>query len=163
MKRCILALVAAFFLIVLPGCGNLSPRNDQKIDNQNGKIDEIRTNQNGVMAEILSLKNKFDIHDSTISKIQQGMVNLQSNNENSGVQILSGPGGLVVAMIGFLALSVIALHFRGAAKANEKTANILAEKIVQQDDPALEDSVFQAAMYTDVEENVLNLIKKHKT
>lgn len=166
MKRAILAIVAAICFVVLPGCGNLSPRLDpkldQKIDNQNGKIDEIKNNQNGVMAEIGTLKNQAEIQNSQLEKIQQGMFNLQNNNDNHGVQILSGSGGLLIALVGILASVVIILHYRKTAQMHEKTANILAQRIADLNDPGLEDAVFTAAMYTDVEENVLNLMKKVK-
>lgn len=163
MKHFILPIIAAFCLSLNSGCGNLSPRHDQKIDNQNGHIDEIKSNQNGIMAEIGSLKNQAEIQNSRLDRIQQGMVNLQSNYENSGVQIFSGPGGLIVAIVGFVCLTLILLHYRNQAKVQEKTANILAEKIVQLDDPDVEEAVFQAVMYTNVEENALKIFKKQKT
>lgn len=162
MKRIILAIAAAICIGLLPGCGNLSPRQDQKIDNQNGRIDEIKNNQNGIMGEIGTLKNQAEIQNSKLDRIQQGLANFQSNNDNSGIQILSGPGGLVVGLVGILVVGVFLLHYRGLAKKHEKTANILAEKIVALNDPALEDAVFQAAMYTDVEENVLQIMKAKK-
>lgn len=162
MKHAILAVLTAVCLMVTSGCGNLSPRQNQKIDNSGGKIDEIKSNQNGIMAEIGTLKNQAEIQNSRLDRIQQGMINLQSNYENNGVQIFSGPGGLIVAVVGFVGLTIMVLHYRSQSKMHEKTANILAERIVHMDDPDLEDSVFQAVMYTDVEENVLNIIKKHK-
>lgn len=163
MKQAIFAIVAALCFVGFSGCGNLSPRQDQKIDNTDGKIDEIKNNQNGIMAEIGTLKNQSDIQNSKLDKVQQGMVNLQSVNENSGIQIFSGPGGLMVAVICLVCATILILHYRSQSKIQEKTANILAERIVSKDDPHLEDAVFQAAMYTNVEENVLNLMKKHKT
>lgn len=159
----IIALLGSLFVC---GCGNLSPRNEQRIDNQDGKIDDIRSNQNGVMAEIGKLKNDAEILNSRLEKVQQGVVNLQSNYEssyeNSGVQVFSGPGGIMTAIVGFVCSTIIILHYRSVAKKNEKTANILAERIVNQNDPDLEEAVFQAALHTNVEENVLGLIKKHK-
>lgn len=159
----ILKIVSLAALVILSGCGNLSPRHEQRIDNTNGKIDEIKSNQNGLMAEIGNLKNQTEIQNSQLDRIQQGMLNMQSNNENSGVQILSGPGGIVVALVAVIGSIVLVLHYRSQAKLHEKTANILTERIVNRDDPDLEEAVFQSAMYTNVEENVLSLIKKHKS
>jgi hypothetical protein len=153
---------AAFLICLIVGCGNLSPRQDQEFNNQGGKIDEIKNNQNGVMAELGTLKNQAEIQNSELEKIQQGMLNLQSNYENNGVQVFSGPGGLIVSILALMCGTIILLHYRNVAKIQEKTANILAERIANSEDPSLEDSVFQAAMYTNVEENVLNLMKKHK-
>jgi hypothetical protein len=161
MKNLILALIAGCFLF-LSGCGNLSPRQQQEIDNQNGKIGEIENLANSIKAEVGKLQNQAEITDSELDRLQQGLANFQSTNDNSGVQILSGPGGIIVSLIGILSVSVLAMHWRSQSKQNEKTADILAERIVSREDPELEDEVFQAAMYTDVEENVLNLIKKHR-
>ena len=94
--------------------------------------------------------------------MQQGLVNNQSNFENSGVQILSGPGGLIVTILGLMAAVIMALHYRRVAKIQTKTADIMAQSIAERGDPVLEDNVFRACMYTETEENVLNLIKKHK-
>lgn len=161
MKQLIFIL-AALCLIFFSGCGNLSPRQDQKIDNSNGKIDEIKNNQNGIMSELGTLKNQQEIQNSRLDRIQQGLMNIQSTYENSGVQIFSGPGGLVVAIVGFVCCTILILHYRSQAKTYEKTSNILAERIINADNPELEDEVFQAAMYTSVEENMLKIMKKAK-
>jgi len=155
--------LVAFCVLFLSGCGNFSPRQEQEIDNQNGKIGEIENMANSMKAEIGNLKQQNDIQNSQLDRMQQGVVNLQSNYDNSGVQILSGPGGLIFSIIAVLAISVIAVHYRGASKKAEKTADMLAEKIVEMDNPYLEDQVFRAAMYTDVEENVLRVIQKHQS
>lgn len=160
--RYLLPLVA-FCALFLSGCGNFSPRQQQEIDNQNGKIGEIENMANSMKAEIGNLKQQNDIQNSQLDRMQQGMVNMQSNYDNSGVQILSGPGGLMVFIVTVLSLSIVAIYYRKSAKQNEKTANMLAEKIVEMDNPYLEDSVFRAAMYTDVEENVLRMMQKHQS
>tara|TARA_Y100000034_G_scaffold94924_1_gene115129 strand:- start:233 stop:724 length:492 start_codon:yes stop_codon:yes gene_type:complete len=161
MKGLFLALTMAA-LLFLPGCGNLSPRQQQEIDNQNGRIGEIENLANSMKAEVGNLKTQNEIQDSEIGQMQQGLANWQSNYENSGVQIFSGPGGITVAVIGLLVVSTIAVHYRGSSKKHEKTSEILAEKITSKRDPRLEDEVFQAAMYTDVEENVLRVMSKHQ-
>ena len=156
------------FLIIIAivtgicGCGNLSPRQQQQIDNQNGKIGEIENLANSVKVELGNLKTQNDIQDSTIGQMQQGMVNMQSNYQNSGVQILSGPGGIIITILAILASSIIAMHYRSVAKVQSKTSEILAQTIASHNNPELEENVFQAAMYTDAEENILKLMKKHK-
>jgi predicted PurR-regulated permease PerM len=164
MNKSFLAMIAAS-LLFMTGCGNLSPRFDQKIDNANGRIDNLENITNGFKSEIGKIQNENEIQNSKIGQIQQGIANMQSNNENSGIQILSGPGGLifsVIALVGVCSMLVIVFHYRGEARRKEKAADILAEKIAEKEDPALTDQVFQAAMHTDVEEDVLRLIKKHQ-
>lgn len=159
----ILMILVSLCLITTLGCGTLSPRQEQKLDNSSGKIDEIKNNQNGIMSELGTLKNQQEIQNSRLDRIQQGLMNIQNSYENSGVQIFSGPGGLIVAMLGIVCGTVLILHYRQQAKQYEKTSNILAENIVNANNPDLEEKVFQAVMYTNVEENVLNIINKAKT
>lgn len=162
MKKQILAIFAAINLIFISGCGNLSPRQDQKIDNENGRIGNLENLANSMKIELGRVQSQNEIQDSQIGQMQQGLVNNQSNFENSGVQILSGPGGLIVTMLGIMSAVIMVLHYRRVAKIQTKTADIMAQSIAERGDPVLEDHVFRACMYTDTEENVLNLIKKHK-
>ena len=164
MNKLFLVIIAASLLFTT-GCGNLSPRQNQEIDNTNGRIDNLENITNGFKNEIGKMENDNEIQNSKIGQMQQGIANMQSNNENSGVQILSGPGGLIfsiVALVGVCGMLVIVFHYRGEAQRKEKAADILAEKIAETKDPALTDLVFQAAMHTDVEEDVLKLIKRHQ-
>lgn len=153
-----LALVALF----VSGCGNFSPRQQQEIDNQNGKIGEIENLANSMKIELGNMKAQNDIQNSQLDRIQQGLVNMQSNFENSGIQILSGPGGLIISLVALLVVGVFMLHYRQMAKVQTKTAEILAQSIAAQSDPDLEENVFKAAMYTEAEESVLVLMRKHK-
>jgi hypothetical protein len=161
MKQLIL-VIAVFCALTVSGCRSLSPRQDQKLDNTSGKIDEIKNNQNGVMSELGTLKNQQEIQNSRLDRIQQGLMNIQNSYENSGIQIFSGPGGLIVAIIGLICGTVIILHYKQQAKQYEMTSKILAERIVNKNDPDLEEEVFQAAMYTNVEESILNFMNKAK-
>lgn len=166
MSKFIVSVMLAVSLLFVSGCGNLSPRFDpklrQQIDNQNGKIGDIQTENNGLKNEILKLQQEQSIANSKLDKMQQGFANLQNNTEYNGVQILSGPGGLFVGLFGMFLLAFIAFYYRKTAQQSEKAANMLAERIVEIEDPILEDNVFKAAMYTDVEEKVYSLIKKHQ-
>ena len=148
--------------LTLSGCQNFSPRQRQDINNQDGKIGEIENLANSMKAELGNLKSQAEITDSQLEKIQQGLANIQSNNENSGVQILSGPGGLMIGVVAILAAVCIALMYRREWKVQERTADMLTQLVVSKNDPDLEEAVFRAAMYTDMEENVLTLVKKHK-
>lgn len=164
MKTGVLNLILMIFVAInLSGCGNLSPRQRQIIDNTNGKIGEMENLTNSMKNEINGLKSQADIQNSKLEHVQQGLANYQSHNENSGVQILSGSGGVVCAIIIMVCLTMIILHYRGESIKNAKTADILAERIVENNDLNLEDSIFQACLHSSVEANVLNLMKKHQT
>lgn len=159
MKKLLLALMC-ITVFGLSGCDNLSPRLRQQMDNQNGRIGEIENNQDTIKNEMMNLKNDNQIQDSQLDHIQQGLINSQNNN--NGIQILSGNGGLLLGLIGIVSLFLIMLHYRQRAITHEKAADILAETVVSHDDPALADDVFKAAMYTDAEETMLHLVSKHQ-
>lgn len=161
MKNMILTAVFVISTFFTIGCGNLSPRNSQKIDNS-GKIGEVESMQNSMKAELGKLQSQADIQNSRLDRIQQGIVNMQHNEENSGVQILSGSGGLIVALVGFVCICIIAVHYRSTSVMHEKTANLLAERIVNHGDEDLINSVFEASIHTDVNANLLAMVKKHK-
>jgi hypothetical protein len=155
-------LIFTLLVLSLSGCGNFSPRSP-KINNQNGKIEELKNNQNGIIADLEAFKNQQSIQNSRLDKIQQGIINLQSVYENSGIQVLSGPGGTMVAIIGLGCLTIMVLHYRSESKKYEKTANILAKEIVFSDNLEIENAVFEKALNTNCEEKILNLIKKQKS
>jgi len=161
MQKIILSLIFGTILVV-SGCNNLSPRLEEQIDNQNGKIDEIRSVQNGISTELGNLRADNEITDSELEALQQGWVNLNarlSSNDNSGIQILQGDGALI--MIFSLAIvGMLLWHYRDKSKKSEKVAEILAQEIVSKKDPALEDKVFLAARHTSVEANVYHLMVK---
>ncbi len=162
MRRYFLTIVTALCLLTAQGCGNLSPRQDPEINDNQGQIGEIENLANSNKLELGTMQSQAEIQNSKLDKIQQGLANIQSINENTGVQILSGQGGILISLFAILAACLMVVHYRGQAQKQEKVANMLAERIVQWDEPQLEDEVFQAAMYTDVEANVLKLMKKHK-
>lgn len=162
MRNFILTIIATLCLVLASGCGNLSPRNEQDAGENQGQIGEIESMANSNKLELGTLQSQLDMQNNKIENMQYGMANLQSNNENSGVQILSGSGGLIIAIIGIIAAVAIITSYRHSKK-QEKVAEILAERIVSWNEPQLEDEVFQAAMYTDVESNVLRLFKKHQS
>jgi predicted PurR-regulated permease PerM len=162
MKRFFLAILTAASLFSMTGCGNLSPRQNERIDNQNGKIGQIENMQNSMKAEIGKLQNQSEIQNSRLDRVQQGLLNYQKSEDNSGVQIFSGSGGIVVALVGFVGIFVVMLYYRKLAGDHAKTASLLAERIVSYNDPALTDAVFQAALHTNVQDKVLSLVKKHQ-
>lgn len=155
-------LAVALLALLLPGCAvsPLSPRNRQEIDNQNGKIEDIRNNQNGFMLELMKLRNEQQITARDIENLQQGLIN--QNNQNSGVQIFQGDGGLIVGFALIVILAMVVLHYRTQAIKNGKTAEILAQQIALHEDQDLDNEVFLAALNTDVEEDIYHLIVKNQ-
>jgi len=166
VKKVLVAITLAAFLLFGSGCARINPRIDpkldQKIDNQNGKIRDIESIQNGIKSDINGIKQNAEISNSKLDHVQNGLLNLQDSNRNSGIQILSGSGGLILGLCACVIAGFVALAYRRQAQLNEKTADMLAARIVMQSDDKLEDDVFKAAMYTDVEEKVYGLIKKHQ-
>ena len=163
MRRIFLSILMGLCLFGT-GCANLNPRLDNKIDNQNGKIDEIKNNQNGVMLDMLKLKQSAEIQNSQLKEVQNGMLNLNaavSRNENSGVQVLQGDGALIL-VFGLGVVGMLLYYFHGRAVQAEKTADIMAAEVARTGDPILHDNVLRAAMNTDAEASVFHLLTKHK-
>jgi outer membrane murein-binding lipoprotein Lpp len=148
MKKFFIGLIL-LTCTLLTGCADVSPRDNvsprlqQDINNQQGKIDRIENNQNTIRAEIerISLINK--------------------ENNNTGIQILQGDGALVV-VFALISLFIVLYYFHRQAEGYRKSAEILAEQVVRAKDDNLEDNVKKAAEYTDVEERVLALLHKKK-
>lgn len=162
MRR-ILFLICAILSIGVSGCANLSPRNNSPINNQDGKIDEIRNNQNGLMLELGKLKNDAAVQDSQLKEVQQGMLNLNTaitRNENSGVQILQGDGALVV-VFGLGVIGMLLYWYRDRAVKSEKAVDIITREVARINDPVLNDNILKAAMNTENESQLYHLLVKH--
>lgn len=168
MIKTIITFLFVGTLVILSGCAKINPRIepklDQKINNSDGKIRDIENFQNGVKSDINGIKQNAELTNSKLDHVQNGLANLnsQQTNHNNGLQILSGTGGLVIGLVGIGVLGFILLGYRRQAQMNEKVADILAGRIVNHGDDSLKEDVFKAALYSDVEGNVLNLIKKHE-
>lgn len=172
MVKRLLSVITALALVLGTGCAKINPRLDpkldQKIDNQNGKIRDIENFQNGIKSDINGIKQNAEISNSKLDHVQNGIANLntqvsQTNqNQNSGLQILSGNGGLLVGLFGMGIMFFVLMGYRRTAQMNEKIADILAQKLVTQGNPELQEEVFKAAMYTEVEKPMLHLVKKHQ-
>jgi hypothetical protein len=146
-------------LVLFSGCANFNPKS--RINNSNGKINDINNNQNGMMLELGKLKQDAEILNSKLKEVQNGLLNLNmaiSRNENTGIQVLQGDGSL------FLVFSCIALvcMFYFKNRDNEDTMQLLAEKIMESQDENLQESVVDAALAKNKGEKVLSLLKKAK-
>jgi hypothetical protein len=163
MRRILTILVVALTL-GFTGCANFNPKNQPRIDNQNGKIDEIRNNQNGVMLELLKLKQSAELNNSQLKEVQTGLANINAavtRNENSGVQILQGDGALIL-VFGLGVVGMLLYWYRDRAVKSEKAANIMAREIARFNDAVLNDNILRAAMNTETEAHVFHLLTKHQ-
>lgn len=144
--------------VAISGCNvsPLSPSNRPRINNS-GEIGDIKNNQNGIMAEIMSLKNRIDLVARDVENIQSGIFN--SNNKNFGVQIFQGDGGLAVGLSLLVILALIAANYKLKADRYRKTAEIFGDQIKKMADTQLEDRVFTAALAKKVEADVYKILK----
>lgn len=164
MRKVLAILLIGFSLTMGAGCARINPRVDphleEKIDNQNGKIRDMENIQNGIKNDINGIKQDAEITNSKLDHVQNGMLNMQESN--NGIQIFSGNGGLIVGFCVILIMAFVILSYRKQAVVNAKAADMLAARIVCQKNEDLEEDVFKAALYSDVEEKVYGLIKKHQ-
>ena len=159
MKNIILSIILCFSLV---GCSNFNPRMKNRIDNKNGKIDEIKNNQNGLMLELGKLRQNAEIQNSQLKEVQQGMLNLNATgirNENKGVQILQGDGALIL----IFALGTVAmlLFYKRKSDKNEKIANIMAQEVMLLNDQKLNDKILNLSIKTKLEKDVYKMMFKH--
>ncbi len=148
--------------IFLTGCARidpLSPDLKQQLENQNGKIEELKNNQNGLLIEMGKIRNQNEMNAKEIQDAQQGLLNLKGM-QNSGIQFFSGDGGLVVFLGAVGMVCVLIYHYRSRAVKSEKTAEVLAQQITLKNDPELEDEVFRSALKNNVESDVYSLMVK---
>tara|TARA_Y100000034_G_scaffold136518_1_gene213543 strand:+ start:5147 stop:5659 length:513 start_codon:yes stop_codon:yes gene_type:complete len=151
--------------LAFTGCNlsPLSPDLDNQIQNQDGKIEELKNNQNGIIAEVGKLRQESSIIARDLENVQQGLLNINahlSSNENSGVQILQGDGALMM-IFGLGTIFIIStFYYRSRGQKAEQTASMLAQAIARYDDVNLNNEVFATVMNTDVEKEVYQLITK---
>jgi len=150
-------------LMVVPGCSMspFSPKSQQKINNGNGKIDEIKSNQNGIIAELGKLKQDFDLVNSKLKEVQSGLLNINSaisRNENSGVQILQGDGSLIL-VFSILILGVM-IWYRERAVRSEKSLSIIAAQVAKYNIAELNEDIIKSAVKGKQAQTVLKALSK---
>jgi len=151
-------VILAVMLLAASGCNfsPLSPSSRQRINNS-GEIGDIKSNQNGVMAEVLSLKSRLDVIAKDIESLQSGLVN--SNNKNFGIQIFQGDGGLAVGLVLLSILGIVAANYKLKSDKYRKTAEIFVKQIKNMNDLGLEDRIFADALAEKVEDKVYKMLK----
>lgn len=159
MKNIFLTMILCMFLF---GCANFNPRMQNRIDNRNGKIDEIKNNQNGIMLELGKLRQDAEIQNSQLKEVQQGMLNLNATgirNENKGVQILQGDGPMVVIFA--LGTIMLILYYKRKSDKNEKMANAMVAEVMRLNNQELNDNILRSAMHSDFEVDVYRMMTKN--
>jgi predicted PurR-regulated permease PerM len=149
-------------LIFLSGCANFNPRNNPKIENKSGKIEDIRTNQNGIMAEIGKLRQEMEVNNSKLKEIQSGLVNINSaisRNENTGIQIIQGDGALIF-VFAIVVIGMFLFYYRDRAIKSEKTSELMAREIARFNSPEFETEILSIAVEENRAKDIYELIKQ---
>jgi hypothetical protein len=157
VKNTVLAL--ALISMVISGCNvsPFSPQNRPKIRNNGGEIGDMNSNQNGVMAEIMGLKNRLDVIAQDVENLQNGLIN--TNNRNFGVQIFHGEGGLAAGVVLLVALALLAANYKLKSDRYKKTAEIFGGQIKKMSNSRMEDELLVAAIEKKVEADVYRILK----
>ena len=146
-------------LLLTTGCMDISPLSpdlNNRIDNQNGQIEDIRNNQNGIMLDLLKLRNEQQQYARDVENQVQGMF----NESNSGIQILQGDGALILVFAVAVMAMFLVYHYKTRADKSHKAAEIMAQQIAVFNDDQLDNEVFLSAMNTEVEEDIYHMMVK---
>jgi len=161
MKSILLTLMLA--TLIFSGCSKnlspLSPELNQKLNNANGQIEELKNNQDSIALELGKIRNQNEMNAKEIKDAQQGILNIKGS-QNSGVEIFSGDGGLIMFFALIVTAFLFVYHYRDRAVKAEKTSEVLAQSIAMHNDVDLDNKVFAAAINTEVEKEVYNIMVK---
>lgn len=142
-------------LLAIPGCGRLelmSPNLKNELQNQQGEIEDIKSNQNGVMADILNLRQQADIHAQELHNFQQGYLNYHKSN--NGVQVLQGDGALIFTFSLAVIFMLLFFHYRNRAVKTDKATKMLATALAWQPKKNWQEQVVLEALNSGVEKEI---------
>jgi predicted PurR-regulated permease PerM len=151
-----------FILLFLTGCANFNPLNKPRIQNQNGKIEDIKNNQNGLMVELGQVRQEISAQNSKLKEIQSGLLNINaavSRNENTGIQIIQGDGALIF-IFSIVVIGMFLFYYRDRAIKSEKTNQLMAREIARFNNAKLESELIQSSAETGTSQEIYELIKK---
>lgn len=155
-------LIILSILLLLSGCANFNPLNKPRIQNQNGKIEDIKNNQNGLMVELGQVRQELSAQNSKLKEIQSGLVNINSaisRNENTGIQIIQGDGALIF-IFSIIVIAMFLFYYRDRAIKSEKTNQLMAREIARMNNPKLESDLIQSSVMSGNSQEIYELIKK---
>ena len=161
MKK-LAAILAIIISINLAGCANFNPRNNPKIQNQNGKIEDIKNNQNGLMLELGQVRQEISAQNSKLKEIQSGLLNINaaiSRNENTGIQIIQGDGALIF-IFAIVVIGMFLFWYRDRAIKSEKTNELMAREIARFNSHKLETTILSAATEENKGKDVYEIIRE---
>jgi hypothetical protein len=156
MNKTTISIIASALLFAGCNASPFSPVNRQRINNS-GEIGDSQSIQNGLAAEVMSLKNKVDLMARDVENLQSGLVN--TNNRNFGVQIFHGEGGLAAGVVIIMSLAALALNYKFKSDRYRKTAEIFGQQLKNINSEELEEKVFEAAIAKKVESDVYRILK----
>lgn len=155
-------LIILSILLLLSGCANFNPLNKPRIQNQSGKIEDIKNNQNGLMVELGQVRQELSAQNSKLKEIQSGLVNINSaisRNENTGIQIIQGDGALIF-IFSIIVIAMFLFYYRDRAIKSEKTNQLMAREIARMNNPKLESDLIQSSVMSGNSQEIYELIKK---
>lgn len=155
-------IIIAVISISLAGCPNFNPRSNPRIQNQNGKIEEIKTNQNGLMLELGQVRQELSAQNSKLKEIQSGLVNISSaisRNENTGIQIIQGDGALIF-IFALVVIGMFLFYYRDRAIKSEKTNELMAREIARFNNSKLENDILNSAAEQNAAKDVYQIIRE---
>lgn len=149
-----------FLTLLITGCGKINPMSPelkQEIHAQDGKIEELKNNQDGFNLELGKIHNNQKLQADKLDNLQQGIVNLKGSS-NSGIQILSGDGALITLFSLLVVAMIFIYYYKTKSAQHEKVATLMAQHIAG--DTNLENQVFMSAMNHNVEHHIFKLFNK---
>ena len=147
--------VLALISLMLSGCamGNrfdpFSPKNKNAIRDLNGKLEEQKTNQNGILLDLMKMHQEQAVRAGRDAQAQEGIVNMNGD-------------GAIIAVIVITAIlmggGILIVYYRAQAVKQGQAAQIMAQQIALYDDVHLDNKVFAAAMNSSAEKHVYYLM-----
>lgn len=148
-------LTICLMSFLLIGC-NVSPLSPSSRIRNNGNVNELKENQNGIMLDLIELEQKQKLIMEKLETLQQGFIN--QNNKNFGVQIFHGEGGLLLGAF-ILTLSIFAaVYYKLSSDKNKKVSKLLAQQIKMENNEHLNEKIYLCALETRVGKEVYKLL-----
>ena len=147
--------ILALLSLVLAGCamGNrfdpFSPRTRSAIRDLNGKLEEQKTNQNGLMLDLMKMHQEQATRAGRDAESQQGVINMSGDGVMIAIMVITA-----ILMGGGIAIA----HYRSQAKKSEQAAQIMAQQVALYDDVNLDNNIFAAAMNSAAEQKIYHLM-----
>lgn len=142
----------SFFLI---GC-NVSPLSPNNKIRNNGNIQDLKNNQNGLMLDLIEIEQKQKLLMEKLETLQQGFIN--QNNKNFGIQIFHGEGGLILGCFIVAMSVVVAIYYKSSSDKNKKAAQLLAQQIKDENNEYLNEKIYLSALNTKFEKEIYYLM-----